>query len=298
MPAAQKIHLPAKVLPLLSANSAKRYAMKINLFFLLPGLFMMACKMHNAPGSRETENLVPRADPRQMAVLYVQQAAEYEALCRQAYQVAQDRLALAFDKDSLENPAVILDLDETVLDNSPYAAWQVQHNRPYDPKSWQGWVELAQAEAVPGSPQFLSAADRSGVTIFYLTNRHEAGRDATLENLRKLELPQADSSQLLMRSTMSNKAPRRNAIRERGYEAFLYIGDNLGDFKQLWDDLPGKDRKAQVKKYERSLGRRFILLPNPVYGEWLKALYQHRRGMTEEAKDSARQAALKEAPLR
>ena len=269
--------------------------MRINSVLLILFIITIACEFPSQPEAAEEDTLVPEADPRQTAVLYVQQAAEYEALCHQGYQVAYDRMMLALQEDSFANPAVILDLDETVLDNSPYAAWQVSHNRPYDPESWQRWVALAQAEAVPGAASFLKAADCKGLRIFYLTNRQETGRDATLANLKKLGLPQADSSQLLMRTGTSHKAARRKMIRDKGYRIVLYIGDNLGDFKQLWDGQSTAERSDRVKEYRRALGRRFIILPNPVYGEWLEAVYKHRDDLRESAKDSIRRVILEEA---
>jgi len=246
--------------------------------------------------SAEAEGL-GGADPRQYGVLFVQRAAEYRALCHQAYQVATDRLRAILEADTVKRPAVILDLDETVLDNSPYAGWQVKNRAPYRRETWQQWVEQAQAEAVPGALPFLKAADSLGVQLFYLTNRHERGRPATLQNLRALGLPQADSSHLLMRTTTSNKAPRRALIEREGFEPVLLLGDNLGDFLHLWDDEPRQKRHAGVSKNRALFGRRFILLPNPVYGEWLGATYQYRHDLAPAQKDSLRRAALKAASL-
>ncbi|MDR9441467.1 MAG: 5'-nucleotidase, lipoprotein e(P4) family [Schleiferiaceae bacterium] len=274
--------------------------MRSILWSSLLALSCLACQKPTPPVENEApaeEDTLRTADPRQYAVLFVQQAAEYRALCHQSYQVATDRLRAILQADTVKRPAVILDLDETVLDNSPYAGWQVKNRAPYSPETWQQWVEQAQAEAVPGALPFLKAADSLGVRLFYLTNRRERGRQATLQNLRTLGVPQADSSHLLMRRTTSNKAPRRAVVTSKGFEPVLLLGDNLGDFRHLWDDVPRQKRWAGVRENRALFGRRFILLPNPVYGEWLGATYDYRYDLAPVQKDSLRRAALEAAPL-
>lgn len=275
--------------------------MKKILWSAFLALTCLACQKPTTSLEKEAqveENTLPPADPRQYAVLFVQQAAEYRALCYQSYQVAADRLREILQADSVKRPAVVLDLDETVLDNSPYAGWQVKNRAPYSRETWQRWVQMAGAEAVPGALPFLRLADSLGVRLYYITNRREVGRQATLQNLRALGVPQADSSHLLMRTSTSNKTPRRERVEQQGYAPVLLIGDNLGDFMHIWDDVPREQRWAAVEEKRRLFGRRFILLPNPVYGEWEGATYGYRFDRSPQKLDSLRRAALEAAPLR
>lgn len=114
-------------------------------------------------------------------VLWTQQSLEHRAGAAMAYQAATDvlpRLIRSKAWASLEHgpaksrrPAVILDIDETVLDNSAYNAWAVQNNQSFEPKSWTAWIALEAAGAVPGAASFTQQAAKLGVDVFYVTNR-------------------------------------------------------------------------------------------------------------------------------
>src|SRR5690606_35019318 len=122
------------------------------------------------------------------ATLWTQTAAEYRAVALQTYAAARERLADALADPSWSAevaqlraggfealpPAVILDVDETVLDNAPYQARLIRDGGVYTPETWAAWVEEAAAAAVPGALAFTRAADSLGVAVIYLTNRRAA----------------------------------------------------------------------------------------------------------------------------
>jgi 5'-nucleotidase (lipoprotein e(P4) family) len=232
------------------------------------------------------------------STLFVQQAAEYDALCYQAYEVARQRL-LNIINSGVEKPAVVLDLDETVLDNSPYTAWQITSNQTFTPETWAKWVDLAEAEAVPGAAAFLHFADSLGAAIFYISNRDENQLDATILNMKKLRLPQSTPSQFLLKQATSDKSSRREAVKSRGHDIVMLIGDNLGDFSEKWDKpATTEDRKSDVSAQRSAFGNTFIVLPNPVYGTWEGAMQGYRRDYSPSQLDSLRRSALRPAKIR
>src|SRR6185312_12483240 len=171
------------------------------------------------------------------AALYQHRAAEYRALCFQAYNIATMRVRDAVKKHSGKPYAVITDIDETLLDNSPYDAQQAINNKDYDAKSWKQWTAKAVADTVPGAPAFFKYAASKGVKIFYITNRDEDERSATLKNLQRYGLPNANDAHLLLRKGSSSKESRRREVLEK-YNIILLCGDNLPDFDALYDNKP------------------------------------------------------------
>lgn len=225
------------------------------------------------------------------STLFTQQSAEYRALCYQAYHLAELRLLEL--KDSFpEKPAVVLDLDETVLDNSPYTAWQIESGNGYSKETWAQWVEKAEAEPIAGVSQFLHLADSLGVELYYVSNRDTSGLAATMKNMKALNLPQVEASHFLLKTTTSDKSARRKQITDSGAEILLFIGDNLGDFKHLFDDKTNAERKASIDELADQVGTQFIALPNALYGEWEGATYKYNWKLTDAQRDSARKASL------
>ncbi|MFD0939836.1 5'-nucleotidase, lipoprotein e(P4) family [Pedobacter boryungensis] len=207
------------------------------------------------------------------AVLWQQYSGEYRALSFQAYNFA--RLSL---KEALWNQAnakpncVIVDADETILDNSAFQGHEMKNGVSYVQKDWTQWTSLAQADTVPGALAFLKFAASKNVETFYVTNREAADHDGTLKNLQKFGFPYADEAHLLLKTTTSDKEPRRQKILEK-YNILLLCGDNLSDFSNVFY-REGKDTKEQVNLLQNLFGTRFIVLPNPMYGDWEKLLYK------------------------
>ncbi|HEU4471045.1 MAG TPA: 5'-nucleotidase, lipoprotein e(P4) family [Flavisolibacter sp.] len=262
--------------------------MRYILFLLIPFLGCRAPKQ--AASSLPVSSLVTNG--KLFATYFQQQAGEYRALCFQAYNLARLRVDQASAQPASKPMAIITDLDETVLDNSVYDAAQTLQGKDYEPASWLEWTARGEADTVPGAPSFLRYAASKGMTIFYLTNREEKERSGTLLNLRRLDLPYADNDHLVMRQQVSSKEERRQDIM-KNFEVVLLIGDNLADFDRLFDKKSVAERNANVEVLRNQFGQRFILLPNPVYGDWEAALYQYRPGLSLQQKDSIIRSALK-----
>lgn len=230
------------------------------------------------------------------ATLFVQHSAEYEALCLQAYRLAEMQLRKVMETNP-EKPAVILDLDETVLDNSAYSAWQIINDQPYTPETWAKWTNLAVADEVPGSREFLILADSLGVKLFYISNRDSSALDKTIKNMREFSMPQLNEDQFMLKTTTSGKKERRAAVEEMGHSIVLLIGDNLGDFDEKWDQQDDGKRGRISHANRTRFGADFIILPNPIYGTWLGEIYEFSRDWTASELDSIRFEVLVPAPL-
>src|SRR3569833_4387906 len=137
------------------------------------------------------------------ASLYQQRAAEYKALCFQAYNMAKMRIDEAVKKRHTKPLAVVTDIDETVLDNSPYDAARALQNLDYSTVTWKQWTAKAQCDTVPGAPSFFKYAASKGVKVFYITNRDEDERAATLKNLQHYHLPYANDVFLFLKNGLS-----------------------------------------------------------------------------------------------
>ncbi len=256
----------------------------LSLAFLALVILTSSCQPKvNQPSNDKNEKLV-------FATLYVQQAAEFKALTLQAYNIGKLRLdeILKADRSSTKKMAVVVDIDETVLDNSPFEAKSILEKTSY-PKYWKEWCSLSKATSVAGAQEFLNYAAEKGVETFYISNRKVDLFQSTLTNLKKNGFPYADSSHILLRSKASDKEPRRKSV-EENYEIVLLFGDNLGDFTNLFDGKSTSDRHALVDQMRSEFGKRFIVLPNPMYGSWDAAMFN---GLKVSNKDSVYKARLK-----
>ncbi len=236
------------------------------------------------PEVHDNEHLV-------MANLWVQTAAETRALYYQAYNMARERLRAALSEPTQKKRAVIVDIDETILDNSPYATRQIFMNQRY-PAGWEQWTDKARAQALPGAVAFLQEAVAAGVDVFYVSNRRVAETRATLENLQSAGFPQAEAAHLFLRTDTSSKEKRRQAIRAT-HEIVLLMGDNLADFAHIFEKKTMSERSRLVDELQQEFGSRFIVLPNPVYGDWEGAVYEYNYRADEAEKDKMRKAALR-----
>ncbi len=270
---------------------------------LIAALSLAGCA--TAPAGRPTAAPadVPRpavgavADDNLNAVLWVQRSTEYRANAISLFRAATaqlDRALAAPHWDALVPgeranaaplrdlpPAVIMDIDETVLDNSPYQARLVAEGGEYDEVSWSAWVEERKARPVPGVLEFAQAAQARGVTILYLSNRAQHLQDATLANLRAVGLPVKDESVFLGLGTHvqgceqhgSEKLCRRR-LAGRQYRILMQFGDQLGDFVEVIANTP-QARGAQLDEHRDWFGERWWMLANPTYGSWEPALFNN-----------------------
>ena len=261
-----------------------------NYFWAFFIIILASCK---APQQTSPKNAASDlvTDGKLWSSLFHQKAAEYNALCYQAYNIAKQRVDEAVSAKGNKSLAVITDIDETVLNNSPYAVYRAFQGKDYDQDSWYAWTEKASAPPLPGSLDFFNYAAQKGVTIFYVTNRDEKERVSTLSNLKKYNFPFADNQNLFLRQNTSSKETRRQHIAEN-YEIILLIGDNLSDFAVLWDKKSTPERNKDVDDNAALFGKKFIMLPNINYGGWEDAIYGNKYNLTPAQKDSAIKANL------
>ena len=193
-------------------------------------------------------------------------SAEYKALCLQAYNAAKNKLDIELSKNIDETLAIVADLDETILNNTPYNEMLIEENTSFNQENWSDWVNKKIATAVPGSLDFFNYADSKGVEIIYLSNRRVENYEPTKENLISLGFPFKESTQMLLRTNSRDKDERRKSI--ENYNIIMFIGDNLGDFDSTFFDKDNKERWEISKSKKEKFGDSFILIPNLIYGDW------------------------------
>ena len=226
------------------------------------------------------------------AVLWHQNAGEREALCHQAFNLATLRVdQYLSNDDKKENPIVIVDIDETIVDNSPFQAQAVKSDFMY-PNYWHEWVETASAEALPGAVDFLNYASDNGIGVYYISNRSEKNREATLKNLKNLGFPKVEDEKLFLKKKHAVKDSLRKELSANN-EIVLLIGDNLDDFSNVFKHQSVDKRLGAVDSLKALFGDKFIVTPNAMYGDWEGAIYSFEYAKSQEEKNKIRKAHLK-----
>jgi 5'-nucleotidase (lipoprotein e(P4) family) len=154
-------------------------------------------------------------------------------------------------------------------------------------------VNRATAEAIPGAIEFMQYAVEQGYDVFYVSNR--AAKDelaGTMKNLRARGFPQADSGHVLLRTAESSKEGRRELIRKT-HDIVLLLGDNLNDLDSAFERKATDVRFTEADRLKSEFGPRYIVFPNPMYGEWESAAYKYQRGLSDDEKGKLRRSALK-----
>jgi 5'-nucleotidase (lipoprotein e(P4) family) len=252
-----------------------------NILFSLAILFAITACNPVEKAEKQTVN----NDHLLLATVFQQSAPEYDALCIQAYNLASLEAKLLMKNNKSENaPAVVLDLDETVLDNSPFEAKCILENTNY-PMYWDEWMNAANARLVPGAKEFLDLANELGMEIYYISNRKTKYLEQTIKNMKMHKLPQADVDHIWLKTDVSSKKARRDKLSTEREIAIL-IGDNLNDFNEIFEVETNKERKEIVVENKSEFGKRFIILPNPTYGEWVKAALNNSYNHTNSQRDS------------
>ena len=247
--------------------------------------FLVACS---------NQQLRPDTHESLHATLWARTAAEYAASTRQAYHIAALNLDLALADSqwtaALEQrgdyrelpPAVLMDIDETVLDNSHYNTRIIRQYGEYSQETFTQWCRKIAATAIPGAKDFVDYAIDRGVAIIYYSRRIESLRDCTTENLETLGFSVESQNHLLLNNNLpaTRKAQRRTEIASR-YRILLLVGDDLDDF------LPGSKtdpaaRRALSSEYKGRWGKEWIMLPNSMYGGWETSLYGFDYGLPRE----------------
>ena len=227
-----------------------------------------------------------------LALNWVQTSAEFRAISYQNYNLAKMNLDRFLASYSGSKPvAVITDVDETVQDNSAYQAFLVGQNFGYSSKTWGPWVAAAQAKVMPGAVEFFNYAKQRGVETFYITNIKQDFSEGAKKKLTVLGFPYADDKHLLFRTKSSDKQDRRDIV-AKDYEVALLLGDNLNDFLSVFAKKPIDGRSAEVDKIMDEWGKKFIVFPNPLYGDWEGTVYKGNWGASPAEKDKMRKDAL------
>lgn len=267
--------------------------------FLAALLAVIACNTprqainnaNNAPGQ-----LV--IDGKLWSSIFQQRSAEYKALCLQAFNIARQRV----DEYIAGGPvggtyanragAIVTDIDETFLDNSPNSVHQALLGKDYEEQAWHEWTSKADADTMPGALSFFKYAASRNIHIIYITNRDEKDKAGTLANLKRYGFPYADEDHLFVRTGASSKEDRRNRLLG-SYVPFLFLGDNLADFNDLFYKKTETEREQNLWQVADKFGQSYIVLPNFNYGGWEEAIYDNRRDWTPVQKDSLLKSKLK-----
>jgi acid phosphatase len=257
----------------------------------------------------------PPPDDTLNATVWFQTSVERDLVFREIYRAAGEKLPAALadkgwdalprsDRDndpSALPPAIIVDVDETVLDNSPSQVRQIRKGGEFNDADWDAWVQQRAAKPLPGALEFLNAAARQGVTVFYISNRSAAQAEATVDNLRRAGFPIAGADQFLGKGTVvegcvakgSDKGCRRQSV-GRGYRVLMQFGDQVGDFVDIASNT--RDGRSQaIAPYADWVGERWWTLPNPVYGSWEPALFGNDWKPPAAARRAAKEADLDDA---
>jgi acid phosphatase len=285
-----------------SIDSPRRYvspliqtAITFILSFIL--LFLFTTDI-SSNGSRSPYRFIRDSHESLNGILWMQTSAEYQQLCQLAYSLAANRLDEALNAEdwtaALEQTAekknkptaIIVDVDETVLDNSKCYAQLIKERRSFSEHLWKEWVARKSATPVPGALDFLKLAASEGVTVFYVTNRDRSLEPETRENLEKLGFPISANSTIDTILCLneqpawgSDKSTRRRHVAQTHRILFL-VGDDLGDFVSGAKESSSR-RNSLAQKYSAYWGEKWILLPNPDYGSWERACYGNQSGLSE-----------------
>lgn len=254
--------------------------------------FFTACKTTDIIQVEKSPYYNIEVNGKLYSAVFQQTAAEYHALCIQAFNVARWRLDEILKEDYDKPLAIVTDIDETFLDNSPYTVKMARKGKVFDEESWNDWTRLGDALPLSGSHEFFDYAASKGVEIFYITNRNQNNKKGTLKNLQKYNYPYADDSHLIVRDKESSKESRRQKL-STTHEIVLLIGDNLSDFSDAFDHKNLKERLENVKNNSTLFGSKFIVLPNTGYGDWESALFDYKRDWSTRQKDSIYNSKLK-----
>jgi len=225
------------------------------------------------------------------AVLWMQRSVEYKATALTAFALARIRLDQALEDrnwtaapkeqtgayQSLP-PAIVLDVDESIVDNSGYQAWMTIKGTSFDPKTWNAYVNTVTSLAIPGAVEFARYADSKGVKVFYVSNRTAEEEPATRKNLEKLGFPMGGAVDTML---MTKKQPdwgsakgTRRAFIARSYRILINVGDNFGDFVDEYRGTEAERLKLMEDNRAR-WGREWIMIANPSYGSFESAPYKH-----------------------
>lgn len=238
---------------------------------LLVSALVCACASTPKPSPTPSRHASPSSTTLPLALRWVRTSAEYRAAAIQAYRVATVAVEGAASERKAGTWGVILDADETVLDNAQYQLERAEKGLAFSRESWAEWVSRRSAPALPGAVTFLRRVRELKGVIAIVTNRTEAQCADTDANLRQVQIafdlllckPNDGSDdksarfESVVQGTASPSQPPLDVV--------AWVGDNIRDFPQLNQEL----RRAPEDAFAE-FGRRFFVIPNPLYGSWEK----------------------------
>ena len=226
-----------------------------------------------------------QAETETMGLLWMRTSAEYRALAYQGYNVAMNLVKMAVTDPSHQRKplAIVLDADETVVDNTKLMGESIANgNGRFDAPWWRQAVHQGKSQAMPGAVEFLNEVHKQGVEIFYVSNRYApVNYDATVQNFKELGFPSVDKDHVLLFEKDSDKQPRFDAITKK-YNVILYMGDNAGDFPIGTKGKTLAERNAIIDEHKEDFGTTFVVFPNPAYGSWVSALAKGYQNLSPE----------------
>lgn len=241
-----------------------------------------SCKQANLDKNKSQDHLI-------MSALWYQKSGEMKAIYYQCFNWAKLRVDMITAENTETRKAVVVDIDETMLDNSPYEANCIITGKSYTKETWTEWCSQINAKPLPGAVEFSKYAESKGIEVFYISNRSVDVFDLTLKNLQKENFAFADSSHLLLKSDTRSKKPRREIVLSK-FEIVLLIGDNLLDFSEIFEDRSTNFGFNTVDENKEDFGTKFIILPNPMYGDWEKAVFENKKDLSNNEKYDLRKS--------
>ena len=266
--------------------------LKTGVAILLLGLTVGGC-VSRPPAAANDNAQQQLTEQTVFAVNWMQQSGEYSALSYQAFNMAE----MAFDQSRPKaglKKAVVVDLDETMIDNSAYAGWQIKYHQPFTGPTWSRWTQARKAKALPGAVEFSHYVIDHGGRIFYVSNRDQQDYDATADNLKALGFADVTAQTLLLKPAggSSNKIERFNSLAQQGYDITVYVGDNLNDFSGEPYHKLNTQRRDFVNRHQDDFGRKYIMLPNPSYGDWESGLSKEYPSASDQDKLKIREQMI------
>ena len=226
-----------------------------------------------------------QAETETMGLLWMRTSAEYRALAYQGYNVAMNAVKMAVTDPSHQRKplAIVLDADETVVDNTKLMGESIVNgNGRFDAPWWRQAVYQGKSQAMPGAVEFLNEVHKQGVEIFYVSNRYApVNLDVTIQNFKELGFPSVDKDHVLLFEKDSDKQPRFDAIAKK-YYVILYMGDNAGDFPIGTKGKTLAERNGIIDAHKEDFGTTFVVFPNPAYGSWVSALAKGYQNLSPE----------------
>ena len=226
-----------------------------------------------------------QAETETMGLLWMRTSAEYRALAYQGYNVAMNAVKMAVTDPSHQRKplAIVLDADETVVDNTKLMGESIVNgNGRFDAPWWRQAVHQGKSQAMPGAVEFLNEVHKQGVEIFYVSNRYApVNLDVTIQNFKELGFPSVDKDHVLLFEKDSDKQPRFDMIAKK-YYVVVYMGDNAGDFPIGTKGKTLAERNAIIDAHKEDFGTIFVVFPNPAYGSWVSALAKGYQNLSPE----------------